>query len=156
MLRFLIALCLLAAALPGRAQSYTELRVHIVVEEGYSLKPYVLRGVYHVGIGHRVYGVPRTLTKREVEHLFAADLKKAGDTVYVSTLRFSRHPKVVRVMLVSLAFNVGTAGYLDFTRFRAAIDARDYRTAARELQASNWARQLPNRAARYIAALNSL
>lgn len=155
--RLLIIICFLCAALSARGQTYNELRVHLLAEEGYSATPYLLRGVYHIGLGHRIVGnVPRKLTSRQIERLFAADLKIACDTAYQSTRQFSSHPKQVRIILISLSYNVGSQGYRDFVRFRAAIDRFDYKAAARELDDSLWSTQVPNRAARYINILNNL
>ncbi len=155
MARFLIAFLLLCVS--ASAQTYSELRAHIIIEEGYSPIPYLLRGVPHIGLGHRIYGAgPKRLTNAQIEVLFAADLKTACEIAYRETEHFSRHPKPVRVLLCALAYNLGESGYHEFYRFRAAIDRGDYPAAARELQASKWSTQLPNRAARYIATLNSI
>ncbi len=154
MSRILYILCLvLGLAGPCAAQSYGELRAHILSEEGYRSRQYMVRGVPHIGIGHRVYHPTSPLTRYQIEALFSQDLKVACDAAYVDTAHFSSHPKQVRIMLCALAFSVGPTGYHAFTRFRAAIDAYDYRAAARELRASLWAHQLPDRAARYDAIL---
>lgn len=156
MSRFLIILCLiLGLAAPCTAQSYAEIRAHVVSEEGYRFSPYLLRGQWHVGAGHLISRPGRPLTRYEIEYLLERDIKIAGDVAYRGVKHFSRHPKPVRIMLVGLALNLGPTGFNDFTRFRAAIDTYDYRAAAYELRASQWALQLPTRAARYDAILLS-
>lgn len=157
MIRLLIILCLvLGLAARSGAQTYDELRTHIVAAEGYRVKQYMVRGIPHIGIGHRVYRPTGSLTRYQVEALFAKDLKVACAAAYLETAHFSSHPKQVRIMLCALAFSVGPTGYHDFTRFRAAIDRYDYRAAAYELRQSAWSRQLPNRAARYDLILLSV
>jgi GH24 family phage-related lysozyme (muramidase) len=152
MLRYLILLLVLAVA--GHGQSYAELRSHLVAEEGYRLTPYTLRGVVHTGIGHRIYGrVKARYTPNEIERLFAKDLQMACDAAYSGVRTFSRHPKDVRIMLVSLAYSTGPTGFHRFREFRRAIDRFDYRTAQTELRMSNWANQLPARSDRYVLIL---
>ncbi len=148
MSRLLVILCLFLAPC-AYAQSYAELRAHVISEEGYRFKPYLLRGQWHVGVGHKLSAPGRPLVRYEIEHLLAKDLKVAGDAAYSHVKHFSRHPKPVRIMLVGLAYTVGPTGFRQFVLFRAAIDAYDYRLAAYELGASDWARQLPSRATRY-------
>ncbi len=147
MSRFLI-LCLLLLT-TARAQSYAEIRTHILSEEGYSAKPYLLRGQWHIGLGHRLARPSGPLTHRQTEALFAKDLKVACDAAYSDIKTFSRQPKQVRIMLCALSYNLGPSGFHDFYLFRAAIDRFDYRAAARELRISLWSSQLPSRAIRY-------
>jgi lysozyme len=151
MLRYLIFFLLVAV---GHGQTYSEIRAHIVQEEGYRLEPYRLRGVLHVGLGHRIYGKAKSrYTHGDVERLFARDLKTACDAAYSGVKTFSRHPKDVRIMLVSLAYNLGPTGFHRFREFRQAIDRFDYRAAQTELRMSSWANQLPSRADRYVLIL---
>jgi len=49
-------------------------------------------------------------------------------------------------VLVDLAYNVGIAGLLHFTKMLAAVEARDFVAAATEMLASRWAQQVPTRA----------
>lgn len=155
MSRSSLILCLVLSAVAAHAQSYAELRAHIVSEEGYRSRQYLVRGRPHIGIGHLVTKPTGPLTHYQIEALFASDLRVACLVAYENTAHFSRHPKSVRILLVSLAFTVGPSGFRDFRRFRSAIDAYDYRGAARELRMSLWAQQLPERAARYDAILLS-
>lgn len=140
----------------SRAQSYAELRAHLVSEEGYRHKQYMVRGIPHIGIGHRVYQSTGPLTRYQIEALFERDLKIACDAAYHGVKRFGFHPKQVRILLVAMAFSVGSTGFTEFARFRAAIDRYDYRDAANELRQSAWSRQLPARSDRYQAILLSI
>lgn len=147
---------LLFFALPvlSFGQTYQELRNHLIQEEGYTLKPYSLRGRLHVGIGHRIIGIPKkSYTRNEVENFFERDLHAACRAAYSNIKNFSQHPKEIRVMMCALAYNVGPSGFANFVSFRKHIERFDYGSAANELNASLWSKQLPNRSYRYVNIL---
>lgn len=51
-------------------------------------------------------------------------------------------------VLINMAFNLGTAGLLGFVKFLAALKAKDYVTASKEMLNSKWASQVGPRATR--------
>lgn len=148
-------LIFLLAAICVHAQTDDQMRRHIVAEEGYRLEPYLVRGIPHVGLGHRVWGRPRIITPSEAETLFATDLAVARRAARGAIKSFDLQPLDVRVMLVALAYNLGPRGFTRFVDFRAHIDQFDYWRAASDLRKSLWASQLPSRANRYIGILAS-
>lgn len=51
-------------------------------------------------------------------------------------------------VLLNMGFNMGLAGLMEFHEMFAALQKKDYETAAAQIEASIMARQLPERAAR--------
>lgn len=149
---------LLALAVSVRGQTLDDLRVHLVAVEGYSSTPYRdNRGILHIGIGHRIQPGELLYVKMPsdvIERTFRRDVEIARRAARTHIISFDSQPYSVRVLLISLSYNVGASGLSSFVRFRAAIDRRDYRAAAHHLMDSRWATQLPSRAALYVQTLN--
>jgi len=55
---------------------------------------------------------------------------------------FGALPKSVKLVCLSVAYTVGSAGFHRFVHFRDALSQRDYPRAARELENSLWATQV--------------
>lgn len=154
-----LRLALLLLILTGatvRAQSLQEVRTYIVQEEGVRLTAYRDRGAYAIGVGHSTRAPLPSITQAEAERLLTVDVERAYLAALRLTPRFESQPQTVRLLIISLAFELGDTGYARFIAFRRAIDRHDYRAAACHLHHSLWARQVPGRAARCVAALNAL
>lgn len=158
MSRILILVLILLGAAPGApAQTVDEYRQHIQSFEGCSTTPYCLWGVWHVGVGHRLLAGERftRLSKGQIDRQFKRDLDKAKTIAWQLVPSFATHPVQIRIMIVALSYNLGYDGIRDFYDLRYALNRHDYRAAGRALSKSLWARQLPNRAADYVAILNA-
>lgn len=139
------------------AQTYWDYRAHLIVEEGYRSSIYQdTRGNPSIGIGHKVLNTERfdtPISRAEIDRLFMADLSRAMCGARAAIPSFDIQPKEVKIVLVSMAFNMGNAGLMKFVKFRAAIEEMDYARAAHELRNSLYYRQLPKRVGRHIETL---
>ena len=116
----------------------------LLVYEGSRLVPYVDNGrQWTVGIGHRLTGAgirpPKEhYTTAEVTQFYSEDLESTLAFLRRDEPDFDRLPFGVRLTMVHLVWTCGQTGYIGWIKFRAAIRARDYRLAARELFWSRW------------------
>jgi lysozyme len=129
----------------------------LILEEGTRLHVYddatglaVVPG--YTLIGHPTIGVGRALdthgiSATEAQFLLDADLTGIN-TMLRAYLWWVQLSSVRQFVICDLAFNVGVAGMLRFTRMIAALKVRDYDLAATEMLASNWATELPGRSHR--------
>ena len=69
---------------------------------------------------------------------------------------FDKQPKKVQILLVSLTYNLGEGGIQKFKKFRAAIELRDYKRAAKELKDSAWYKQVGKRGPKYVSILENI
>lgn len=76
--------------------------------EGLSLTAYPDAGGYSIGYGHFGATPGQTITREEAERLFAQDLIKYEAAVSLTTLHATQNQFDA---MVSLAYNVGTAGF---------------------------------------------
>ena len=103
--------------------------------------------------GHPTIGIGRALDRRgiddeEADWLFARDILEARRAV-VAAIPWSAGLDVVRrAVLVDMSFNLGIRGLVGFRRMLAALELRDYETAAAEMLFSKWATQVGPRARR--------
>lgn len=152
MARLLLFLLPLSVA----AQSFDDYRAFLIQHEGVRHTVYRdSRGIPHIGIGHRIQpGESFTrLSTEQINHIFTRDLAVAHTTAnrYVSS--FSSHPHGVKLVIVGLAFNVGSTGFARFKRFISSIESGNYLSAAAALRDSKWANQVPNRMKDYTLIL---
>lgn len=145
---------LFAAANSLCAQTRDDYYYFIKSSEGYRLTPYKdSLGYLTVGIGHRIVkgeNVKAKYTDADVKYLFDKDLDIAlRDAKYLFP-SFNSHPRDIKLVLVSLSYNLGRTKLAKFINFRANIEKRNYSLAANDLQNSLWYRQIGNRGKKYF------
>lgn len=121
-------------------------RVQIEQDEGRKDRLYLdSLGIPSIGIGRNLKDVG--LRPDEIEYLYANDLKEAeavARTMVPSFDDLSDNRKAV-VLNLSYCLRYKLSG---FRKFRAALAAKDWKEAAREILDSTFAQQVPNRAKR--------
>ncbi len=135
---FSVAL-LLACSASDRIQS----------DEGCRLDPYTdTTGNATVGYGHRLTTEEprRHYTMAEVAMLFDHDFRRACADAASLVPGLATYPSNCKLVLQSMAFQLGRSGLNRFKRMLAAVRDRDYVTASREMLRSKWAQQCPYRA----------
>lgn len=122
-------------------------------DEGLRLKPYQdTVGVWTIGYGHNLSAKP--ITKQAAEWILQDDLHDAIEAAETYPW-FEGLGAARQVVVVSLIFNLGHAGFAEFTRTIRAIKGGDYDTAAKELLDSKWATQVGDRAFRLAMMLRT-
>ena len=127
---------------------------YIRKNEGEVLTPYKdSRGILTIGVGHNLtYGI----SKAASDFIFKEDLDKAEEALknnlpdIYNSLDANR-----QLVLLDLCFNMGIGGVLKFKKMLAALTAKDYELAARELLDSSYARMLTSRAKKNAEILSS-
>lgn len=124
---------------------------HLVAEEGEVLH------AYEDHLGYLTIGVGRLIDKRrgggitreESRYLLRNDITRIAAELRSRFPWFHLLDDVRQSVLVCMAFQLGVNGVANFKRMIAALIARDYAAAAREMLDSNWAKvQTPARAQR--------
>ncbi|WP_421292977.1 glycoside hydrolase family protein [Aeromonas veronii] len=65
----------------------------------------------------------------------------------------NRHSAAIQDVLIEMVFQLGERKAAGFKKFKAALEALDYKTAADELKDSSWYKQTTNRVQQHIAVL---
>jgi len=119
----------------------SSLRIH----EGKSLKPYqCTAGKLSIGYGRNLDD--RGITNAEAEYLLDNDIETAVAELDRVFPGWRNHSDNVQNVLVELSFAMGAPRLSGFKKMWAALDARDYPTAAAELLDSRWRQQVGQRA----------
>ncbi len=119
------------------------LTIQLIRHEGKQNTLYEVNGIPHIGIGHNLRF---PISDAAVAQIFRDDLGAVVDEVqkrlpWMLTLTSAR-----QAVLYDMAFNMGVTGLLHFPLMLEALQAHDYRAAARELLDSTYAGQVGHRA----------
>lgn len=133
---------------------FTALRAQLMEHEGLRLRPYVdTVGKVTIGIGRNLTdkgitaGEAMTLLDHDIDECLT-DLRSFG--------WFNALDAVRQRALIDLRFNVGRASLRGFVKMLAALAAKDYPEAARQLITSAWANQVqPARRDRLMTMLST-
>lgn len=115
-----------------------------------------VRHAYKDHLGYDTIGVGRLIDQRkggglsdeEIDFLLDNDIKKKTAEVRAALPWFDRLDEVRQAVLVSMAFQMGTAGLLKFKNTLAAVERGDYAAASAGMRNSLWATQTPLRVTR--------
>jgi lysozyme len=129
------------------ADSPTNIAEQLTRDEGCQLT------VYTCPTGHLTIGVGRNLeatgvSEAEAGMLLANDIARVTGEITEALPWTQRLDEARFGVLQNMAFNLGTAGLMDFTHMLAAFKAGDWETAADELLDSTYADQVGDRADR--------
>ena len=112
-------------------------------QEGFCAKPYRdSRGFLTVGFGTNL---DAGITRDQAGALMQCQLD-ANEPALLAFPWFAGLDPVRRGVIENMAYNMGVSGVLEFKDMLAAIEAKDWPEAARQMRASDWAVQVGNRA----------
>jgi len=117
----------------------------LIRHEGLRLKPYRdIRNKLTIGVGRNLEDAG--ISREEALLLLDHDIARVRHEVERAFPWFLRLDPVRKDVVLNMVFNLGLARFRRFRRTVAAIKARDWEQAAREMLASLWARQVGRRA----------
>lgn len=123
----------------------------IKAHEGYRKHPYYCTGnKLTVGYGRNLQDVG--IDQAEAEFLLQRDIDKAEASLGVERY-WGALDSVRKAVLIDMVFNLGWAGFSKFKKLRAALESRDYAEAARQMEDSQWFKQVGSRARRLQAMM---
>lgn len=126
----------------------------LIRHEGY------IREIYLDSEGYETFGVGHLVTELDMEHswpigspitderilaVFDEDFLDALEDAESLVDGLYNHPDSVIRVLVNMAFNLGRTRLRGFKKMLAAVEAKDYKTAADEMEDSKWYRQVKRR-----------
>lgn len=117
----------------------------LIYHEGLRLKPYKdTRGLITIGFGRCLdtTGISET----EAHYLLDNDIAKAVSYCREAYTWFNGLDDTRQNVIVSLIFNLGAAGFAEFKKLIAAVELKDFNTAANEILLSRFAGQVGKRA----------
>lgn len=130
----------------------------IAAEEGWRDQPYYCsEGYPTVGYGFRLAGKGDQLPNFVLP-------RAAGDAwldALILSIEHTMSSKTTRMnvarsaVIVSMCYQIGIQGVLQFKRMWAAIDWQDWQAAADEMLDSRWAKQTPERAQRHAQIMRT-
>lgn len=108
----------------------------LILHEGIKLKPYKCSaGKLTIGVGRNLED--KGLTEQEALFLLRNDIAEAELQLAQYDWYTSLSP-IRQKVLIDMAVNLGMGGLLQFKRMIAALDRKDYKSAAGEMIDSHW------------------
>ena len=142
------------------------LKEELISDEGCVLKVYKDHlGYETVGVGHLLLktdpeygrGVGFPITQTRADELLFYDLNNVLEECESHFHQnWSIWPEEVKLIIANMAFNLGMTKLKKFQLMLNAINAEDYKTAAKEGLDSRWAKQVHNRAKRLMGRLHGV
>lgn len=139
-----------------------QLREELEVDEGCVYAVYLDHlGLKTVGIGHlckkgdpeRQMEVGTAVSEERVAELFEKDIAQTIKDCYRLLPDWDMLPEEVQLICANMCFNLGATRLGQFKKFLAAVEDRDWASAASEMVDSKWHRQVPERSGRLIARM---
>lgn len=122
--------------------------------EGCRLKPYkCTAGKLTIGWGRNIEDVG--ISQQEADYLFDNDLKKVQDELLAKIPWFTTLNEVRQAVLLDMAFNLGVNGLLKWVITLGNVAKGHYKQASIDMLNSKWAKQVPNRAKKLSAMMDS-
>lgn len=113
----------------------------LIKHEGFRNKPYEdTSGFVSIGVGRNLDGLG--LSDEEVMYLLDNDIKRCDKELLRNFRWYADLCRCRQDAMLSLCFNLGISRLLKFKKALAAMEARDYDTAADEFLDSKWATQV--------------
>ena len=139
-----------------RAEVYLDTKRHPTIGVGFNLDrsdaPIAIRKLRGVDYQELKHGEAR-LNKEQIDTLFENDLKTAIQGAKKFYPGFDSLDPMRQIVLVDMSFNMGYEKLKEFKKLQAAMEAKDYKTAAQEMGNSHWAKQVGVRADANISAM---
>ncbi len=112
-----------------------------------------VQGIATIGGGRNL--VERGLTPEEAHYLLDHDIARTLDELYRMFPVVERVNAVRAQVLANMLFNLGASRLQGFERMLDALEAGDYRRAAKEMLDSRWASQVGRRATELAHAMRT-
>jgi len=130
--------------------SYSNLKLRIKKNEGYSNKPYKDQlGFFTIGYGHLIKPdenkyLKNSYTKKYFENLFEEDFNKAL-IQYKKSFFKKTHGQKEKELLIEMLFQLGDKGVSKFLKMLSYIEKRQKFMTCLEMLNSLWYKQTPKR-----------
>ena len=125
-----------------------ELKEH----EGFSGIP------YNDSLGNQTigFGTLLPLSKVEATVLLRMRLLNKEEELIIKEPRYLNLKDEVKEIILNMAYNIGVAGVMKFRKMWLALEDHDYEKASKEMLASKWHIQVPNRAEKLAGKMKKI
>ena len=125
----------------------SEIRKHLIRDEGLELKPYKdTMGKLTIGVGRNLDD--RGITEAIAMQMLDEDVEMSFNAACAIFSCFKDFSMSRQLAIVNMLFNLGETRFRKFEKMIAAINKNDWSEASAQAMASGWGMQVPNRARR--------
>lgn len=128
---------------------FEKVETQLVFDEGLRLMPYRCpAGKLTIGVGRNLED--NGITREEAYYLLRNDVDICHRQLSVAIPFYDRLPSGKKEILLNMCFNMGLTRLQGFKRMLAAMAVNNWDEAAHEMENSDWAKQVGDRAKRLI------
>ena len=147
-----------------KEQLFETIKEDLIRHEGYKEEIYLCsEGIPTFGIGHAIkendpeytWPVGTPVEKERIDQAFKDDCEVAVADAECLVDDLHSHPDSVIRVLVNMVFNLGRPRLSKFKNMLAAIEAREYTTAADEMMDSRWYEQVGRRSKELVEMMRN-
>lgn len=156
MKKFFLLICLLPSF--GFGQTIVDYARFIERWEGRRNSVYVCPAGYKtIGVGHRIKSGENfsRLSCKQIDSLLLRDTVSAYVSARRNIKNFDSLPRDIKLIAVDMNFCLGRTGFSKFKKTIAALEAKDFLTASRELKNSRWHLQTGKRARHHVSTMRN-
>ncbi len=170
---FLVLSTTAFSSLESKAETLEE---QLIRHEGYKTSRYYdTKGIPTIGVGFnltrpdasnlvqkvgadytQVLEGKQTLNATQIKNLLNYDITNAVKSARQIVRSYDNQPTQVQEIIVNMTFNLGPEGFKKFKKTISAIEAKDYETAAKEMENSNWYNQVGNRSKELVNRMRAV
>lgn len=126
-------------------EHFKKLKALLAKHEGLKLKPYKdSMGKLTIGVGRNLEDVG--ISEKEADELLANDIMRCHDQAFEAFDWYPALDDARQDVILSMIFNLGMHGFVQFKKTIQAIASKDFELASREMMDSHWASQVGKRA----------
>ena len=105
---------------------------------------------------NKIIDLSQEISKEVAFKILTKDVESSIKVAKNFVSNFNSLPNQVKEILVDLVYNLGSTKIQEFKKFKAAIENKNFKSAADELENSKWAKQTKRRADNHIKTLREL
>lgn len=133
----------------------TDYRTTLIADEGLRLDMYKCSGdKWTIGVGHNLEAKP--ISRKAAMVILDDDISDAERDAKTLVSDFNGLSDNVKIVLVSMVFQMGKRGVSNFKNMLQAIEIGAFDVASIEMLDSRWAKQTPNRAKRLAERMKNV
>jgi len=136
-------------------KAYKDTTGNMTIGIGFNLdRPSSKKAIENLGFNYYdVRSGKVSLRDSQIKTLFTNEALLAIKSAKVFVNNFDSLPHDAKLVIIDMAYNVGLPRLNKFVKLKAALENMDFKNAAREMQDSNWYKQVKSRGIRMVSMM---
>lgn len=136
-------------------KAYKDPAGNMAIGIGFNLdRPNSRKAIENLGLNYNDVRNGRVLLRdSQIKTLFVNDASLAIYNAKLFVNNFNSLPHDAKLVLIDMSYNLGLPRLSKFVKLKTALENMDFKTAAQEMQNSNWYNQVKSRGTRMVSMM---